>query len=101
VSSDGGVEPRWARNGRELFYRNGDAFMAVEVKTQPAFSAGSPRLLFQKPGINNGTNAPGFDVSLDGQRLLMMEPVASPPSVTQIEVVMNWFTELTRLAPSK
>ena len=37
VSNDGGTEPRWARNGRELFYRNGERMMAVDIQTTPAF----------------------------------------------------------------
>ena len=40
VSNQGGTEPRWARNGRELFYRNGDQMMAVDIQTTPAFRAG-------------------------------------------------------------
>jgi len=42
ISTEGGVEPVWARNGRELFYRNGDQMMAVEITTDPIFSAGRP-----------------------------------------------------------
>jgi eukaryotic-like serine/threonine-protein kinase len=45
ISTDGGTEPRWSRNGRELFYRNADKFMAVDVMTQPTFSPGPPQLL--------------------------------------------------------
>src|SRR5262245_50213828 len=42
ISTDAGNWPRWARNGRELFYRNGDKMMAVEIDTKPAFRAGRP-----------------------------------------------------------
>jgi Tol biopolymer transport system component len=101
VSTDGGTEPRWSRDGGELFYRNGYAFMAVDVNTQSAFSAGSPRLLFQRRGVISGSPTTEFDVSLDGQRFLMVEPVEAQSPVTQIDVVMNWFTELTRLVPTE
>ena len=47
ISMDGGTEPVWARNGRELFYRSGNKMMAVETTTQPSFSAGKPRMLFE------------------------------------------------------
>ena len=47
ISTDGGSEPVWSRDGRELFYLNGDRMMAVEITTAPAFRAGAPRLLFE------------------------------------------------------
>ena len=47
VSTDGGGWPLWSPDGRELFYRNGDKFMAVPVKTEPSFSFETPNLLFQ------------------------------------------------------
>ena len=49
VSIDGGTEPVWSRNGRELFYRSGNRMMAVETTMQPSFSAGKPRMLFEGP----------------------------------------------------
>src|SRR5262249_13141857 len=47
VSADGGTEPMWNPKGGELFYRDGDRLMAVEITTQPTFSAGTPRILFE------------------------------------------------------
>jgi Tol biopolymer transport system component len=46
VSADGGTEPVWNPNGRELFYRGGNKMMAVNIATQPVFAAGRPTLLF-------------------------------------------------------
>ena len=46
ISTEGGSEVVWAHTG-ELFYRNGDQMMAVEITTDPAFSAGTPKLLFE------------------------------------------------------
>ena len=48
VSVGGGPEPFWGRNGNELFYRNGDALMAVAIQTDPSFNAGSPELVFER-----------------------------------------------------
>ena len=42
VSTDGGTEPIWGREGRELFYRQGDAIIAVPIVTEPAFQFGPP-----------------------------------------------------------
>ena len=46
ISTGGGIEPMWSRDGRELFYRNGNQMMAVPTDTEPGFNAGTPRLLF-------------------------------------------------------
>ena len=48
ISTDGGTEPLWNPNGRELFYRNGNKFMAVEIATRPVFAAGKPEELFTR-----------------------------------------------------
>jgi hypothetical protein len=44
ISTEGGTEPVWNRNGRELFYRNGDKIIAVDIATQPSFVAGTRAL---------------------------------------------------------
>ena len=46
ISTEGGTEPAWNPNGRELFYRSGDKMMAVDIATQPGFTVGKPRALF-------------------------------------------------------
>jgi Tol biopolymer transport system component len=101
ISTEGGVEPVWAPNGRELFYRNGDKMMAAAVETKPMFAAGKPKLLFE------GHYAAGFrpiyqdyDVSPDGQRFLMVKASEQEQASTQINVVLNWSDELHRLAPA-
>jgi len=98
ISNEGGAEPLWNRNGRELFYRNGDKIMAVDITTQPSFSAGKPKMLFEKP--LSGAAFP-YDVSPDGQRFLMLRPVEEGQAApTQINVVLNWTEELKRLVPT-
>ncbi len=101
VSVGGGAEPVWAPDGRELFYRNGDEMMAVDIKLQPEFSAGTPRLLFE--GRFLGTGAVhlrrNYDVSLDGQRFLMIQREQDLVP-TEIIVILNWFEELKRLVPT-
>src|ERR1700739_3608398 len=47
ISTVGGREPLWNRNSRELFYRNGNKVMAVEITTKPSFSPGTPKMLFE------------------------------------------------------
>src|SRR6266853_1468333 len=47
ISTEGGTEPVWNPNGRELFYRSGNKMMAADIATQPNFAAGKPRVLFE------------------------------------------------------
>jgi len=100
ISTEGGTEPVWNPDGRELFYRQGDRMMAVDIVTQPAFSAGRPKLLFQEPYLLSAGNLPAYDVSLDGQRFLMVRESQQEQPPTQINVVLNWFEELKRVAPT-
>jgi len=105
MSTDGGNEPQWNPNGRELFYRSGRVMMAVEVTTEGGFAAGKPRALFEGPYLQafGGYVRPNYDVSRDGQRFLMLEPVERPaPPPAEIDVVLNWSEELKRgVQPSK
>jgi serine/threonine-protein kinase len=106
ISTEGGREPLWARNGRELFYRSGKKVMAVAIITEPAFVAERPRLLFEGFYLDaddslgfTAFGRPNYDVSPDG-RFLMIKPEPRPSS-TQINLVLNWFEELKRLVPAK
>jgi serine/threonine-protein kinase len=99
VSDGGGVEPLWASSGRELFFREGEKMWAVDVASEPAFSAGKPTLLFEGPYSLSSTDSQNYDVSHDGKRFLMLRPQPSSPEPLQI--VTNWFEELKRLVPTK
>jgi Tol biopolymer transport system component len=102
VSTDGGTEPVWNRNGRELVFRSGDRVMAADVSTQPTFSSGRPRMLFQGKYVRSEFPLTGFayDVSPDGQRFLMVEETGGN-TAAQINVVLNWAEELKRRVPVK
>jgi serine/threonine-protein kinase len=101
ISTEGGTEPTWNPNGRELFYRSGDKMMAVDIATQPSFAAGTPRVLFEGRYELSPATTPNYDVSPDGQRFLMLKPAeASEAAPTQINVVLNWFEELKRRVPT-
>jgi Tol biopolymer transport system component len=101
ISTEGGTEPLWNPNGRELFYRSGNKMMAVDISTQPSFVAGKPRMLFEGPYLPTPLTNPNYDVSPDGQRFLMLKPVEQTQEApTQINVVLNWFEELKRRVPT-
>ena len=99
ISTTGGNEPVWARNAPLLFYRDGDAMMVVDVRTTPEFSAGKPRRLFERPYERSNAFWPDFDVSADGQTLLMLKSVDRPAPPQQINVVFNWLEELKQRVP--
>jgi serine/threonine protein kinase/Tol biopolymer transport system component len=103
ISAEGGTEPAWNPNGRELFYRSGNKMMAVEIAEQPNLSAGKPKVLFtgQYQPSPNPVPTANYDVSPDGQRFLMVKPSGQDQAApTQINVVLNWFEELKQKVPA-
>jgi serine/threonine-protein kinase len=100
ISTDGGTEPVWNPNGRELFYRSGDKMMAVEIATQPGFAAGKARMLFEGQYVPTPATFPNYDVSPDGQRFLMLKAAEQATAPNQINVVLNWFEELKQKVPT-
>jgi serine/threonine-protein kinase len=99
VSAEGGNEPVWTRNGRELLYRNADSMMAVDVSTSPSFSTGKPRRLFEKHYEPTLALWPNYDVAIDGRQFLMVKTIGQEEAASQINVVLNWGEELKRLLP--
>jgi dipeptidyl aminopeptidase/acylaminoacyl peptidase len=96
VSTQGGTEPAWSANGRELFYRDGHKMMAVPVSTTPSFEPGTPRALFEagfehSPAMMFSRN---YDVTPDGQRFVMIESLEQDVPIAHVNVVLNWFEEL-------
>jgi serine/threonine-protein kinase len=100
ISSDGGEEPRWSKDGRELFYRAGDRMMAVTVAPGSSLTAGSPRMLFEGRYQVSDTGVGGFDVSADGQRFLMVQPTVREQPATEFNIVLGWFNDVKARARS-
>jgi serine/threonine protein kinase/Tol biopolymer transport system component len=88
ISTDGGREPSWNPNGKELFYLHLNQLMAVDVKTgMDRFDPATPHLLFEAPFGNMLRNA--YDVAPDGQKFLVnarFENTVSP----SMAIVLNW-----------
>jgi Tol biopolymer transport system component len=98
----GGTQPRWRRDGKELFYLSVDGkIMAVDVKTTPTFEAGTPKALFD-PQILGSRNFAfsryDYDVAADGKRFLVISVSTTPESsaAAPITVVVNWLAALKR-----
>ncbi len=102
VTAKDGIEPKWRRDGRELYYLSLDGkLMAVPVKGDHTFEAGQPSPLFQSP-LNVTPPRPvvhHYDVTADGQRFLFISPVTPAPSETNsvpITAVVNWTAGLNK-----
>jgi hypothetical protein len=98
VSTEGGEEPVWSRDGHELFYLSGDKIMAVATATQSVFHAAKPEVLFEKH-YWTADYLRNYDVSQDGRRFLMIKENEHVAAATQINVVLNWFEELKQRVP--
>jgi Tol biopolymer transport system component len=89
VSPNGALDPVWAKDGRALFYLEGDKLMSVRVgpDTRARFAHQAPVRVLEKSFIRIGQE-PSYDVAADG-RLLMLGRMPAGPSVP-VEVIVNW-----------
>ena len=107
VSTNGGTEPVWSPDGREIFYRplGGDGLIVVAITTDPSFSASRPKRLFDgsfvldKPQVGLAN----YDIDPDGRRFVMVARTSENDNATgasALTVILNWDEELKRLAPT-
>jgi serine/threonine-protein kinase len=103
ISTSGGTQPVWARDGRELFYLSVDGqLMSVAVTRNVAMPFALPRQVLQRryfTGVGL-TSHRTYDVAPDGRRFLMVKAPPSagdPPTAVQMVVVLNWFDDLRRV----
>ena len=106
ISSDGGTQPVWSRNGRELFFRNGDQTLSVTVGRSPSPVVGKPQILFTRTALDDSSGpaygmAADYDVSLDGQRFIMRKHNLDNSQIPAARIIFNWFDELKRLTATK
>jgi serine/threonine-protein kinase len=99
VSPNGGSEPVWAKNGRELYYLEDRRLMAVAVDARETFDFTPARLLMEI-AYNVTPQPPSYDVAPDG-RFLMLKPSADRQRFQPIVVVLNWFEELKERVTSR
>jgi len=105
VSNGGGVRPAWTRGGRELLYLAADsALMSVRVETSASWQSSAPVKLVDTVGryYTESVTTRTYDVTPDGERLLLLKYVSSPNAAARdVVVVENWGRELKRLVPAK
>ena len=98
VSTQGGTQPMWNRNGKEIFYRIGNKMMVVEVSGSVNLTLSQPRQLFDQRYVFQNISLANYDVSPDGQRFVM---VKDETGSGRLNVVLNWAEELKRLVPTR
>ncbi len=91
VSVDGGSDPHWSRDDRELFYIAADGMlMSVPVQPEAVLNPGKPRPLFRIPGMRVAPPyASRYDVDPSGQRFLVLVPLDDPQTFP-LNVLVNW-----------
>jgi Tol biopolymer transport system component len=97
VSTNGGAQPRWRRDGKEIFFMAPDRkIMAADTKLEgDIFEAGVPKVLFQTNVVSYPNPRNVYDVSADGQHFVIITPPEEATS-TPIAVVTNWNSGITR-----
>ena len=92
ISTERGDWPIWRRDGKELFYRQGNQLMAVPMRlSELSVESGNPQALFEVPPGNTR-----FQVSRDGQRFLIALPVEGTSTSTPLTVDTDWRAELAK-----
>jgi len=96
VSAGGGTQPRWRKDGRELFYLSPEAKMMAADVTLDAkgFRAGAVKTLFALSGV---AGVPGqlYDVTPDGQKFIAVQDLVHT-STAPLTLVVNWDAELKK-----
>ena len=103
ISTNGGFDPLWAPNGRELFYRlplrlDVTTLLAVAIETSPSVRSGRPQRLFEHRYFYTPYGA-SYDIAPDG-RFLMIKPDEDEVAPLRIQLVQGWFEELKRRVPT-
>jgi len=110
ISTNGGEQPAWSRDGRELFYVQGGLYapggvptlMSVRVETAPKFAQGAPQPILESPDLSTAWGR-NYDVAPDGRRFLLTlgRDATTAPAPTQMIFAQHWFEELKRLVPHR
>ena len=88
VSLQGGTEPVWAHNGRELFYRAGDSLMVASATLSPALAIAGRRLLFTSSFLSGGQFRE-YDVAPDDQHFIMVSGGAAQSTLFGVQNVFQ------------
>src|SRR5262249_45658606 len=108
IAGDGGTQPLWSPDGKELFYLSGFGqtdrqIMAVDIRTQHGFVSGKARPLPIQGLVSTGPRP--YDITPDGKYFVVMMPKSQVDldrsSLEQINITLDWFSELRQRVPVK
>jgi eukaryotic-like serine/threonine-protein kinase len=110
VSSQGGNEPAFSADGRELFFLSSTSssgpnpakMMTVDIALAATPVVGVPKPLFDFEFLRSDS-ARGYDLHSDGRRFICtrVKQRATPVEITRINLIQNWFEELKAKVPTK
>ena len=90
ISTDGGTEPVWSTNAREIYFREGTRMMAVPIDAS-GNATGRPTMLFDGGFARGTSDTANYDVTADGKFVMVQPPAASGPV---LHILVNWLREL-------
>jgi Tol biopolymer transport system component len=93
ISVDGGIEPRWTRDGKQLFFRNLRQLLVADIDTSSGFAVGRPRMVLDD--LTPATPEQSYSVAPDGEKILLVEALDQEMVQNQITVILNWTSTLT------
>jgi serine/threonine-protein kinase len=103
ISVDGGTEPTWAHDGRELFFRRGRGYYSAAfawIGTE--IRASRPVLMFEGEFVVTSLipGFPSYDVAADGRRFIVVAAASDSPRIAKLDVVLGWSRRLEdRVSP--
>jgi dipeptidyl aminopeptidase/acylaminoacyl peptidase len=100
VSTEGGLEPVWAHDGRELFYRAGDRFMAARVHSGRPLRVGPPRVVVEAHVEKGTLDRANYDVTPGVQRFVVVRAAEQGSTEGQLHVLLNWLDTVRSLISS-
>jgi eukaryotic-like serine/threonine-protein kinase len=97
VSIEGGTEPLWSHDGRELLFQSGARLMSVVVTPGTTLSMSAPRVVHEGRFFRSINGNSSWAMTRDGTRFLRIQQVEPERAVTHIALALNWFEEASRL----
>ena len=97
VSTGGGREPVWSRDGKRLLYRSGSRMMSADVTATPELRITTRQILFDAPFTSDPYH-PNFDIAPDGKSFVMIRPMYED---RQMVMIVNWAEELKQRVGGK
>ena len=100
VSLEGGIEPEWSPDGRELYFRRGASFFAVPLEGEDGLQPGPPHELFRGRFDLSPTGHQHYAVDSTGHRFAAIA-LGQAPDPDALHLVLDWGVELDRLVPAR